>query len=71
MRTPWFKPKTQENLMKNPKQKPDWLDGLRLRAEELHNKYLKLYEFSPIGYFTLDKQSTILSESVGFIGLPY
>ncbi|MEK7804239.1 MAG: ATP-binding protein, partial [Planctomycetota bacterium] len=91
--------------MKNPKQKPDWLDELRLRAEELlgkgkdkdmtnadafawvhelqvhqtelemqneelkrsrqeleesRNKYLELYEFSPIGYFTLDKQSTIL-----------
>jgi PAS domain S-box-containing protein len=91
--------------MKTPKPKPDWLNELRLRAEELlgkgkdkdmtnadafawvhelqvhqtelemqneelkrsrqeleesRNKYLELYEFSPIGYFTLDKQSTIL-----------
>ena len=91
--------------MKNPKQKPDWLDELRRRAEEAlgkekgkdctgadalayvhelqvhqtelemqneelkrsrqeleesRNKYLELYEFSPIGYFTLDKQTTIL-----------
>lgn len=91
--------------MKDPKQKPDWLDELRHRAEEtsgkekgkdltgadafalMHelqvhqtelemqneelkrsrqeleesrNKYLELYEFSPMGYFTLDKQTTIL-----------
>ncbi len=32
----------------------------RLELEESRNKYLELYEFSPIGYFTLDKQSTIL-----------
>ncbi len=91
--------------MKYDKQKQDWLDELRRRAEEslgkkkgkdltgadvvasMHelqvhqtelemqneelkrsrheleesrNKYLELYEFSPIGYFTLDKQTTIL-----------
>jgi len=28
--------------------------------EESRNKYLELYEFSPVGYFTLDKQGTIL-----------
>ncbi|MBF8275097.1 MAG: hypothetical protein HW390_170 [Candidatus Brocadiaceae bacterium] len=32
----------------------------RLELEESRNKYLELYEFSPIGYFTLDKQTTIL-----------
>lgn len=32
----------------------------RLELEESRNKYLELYEFSPIGYFTLDKQSAIL-----------
>ena len=91
--------------MKDDKQKPDWLNELRHRAEEsmskgkgkdlsgadaftsvhellVHqtelemqneelkrsrqeleesrNKYLELYEFSPMGYFTLNKQTTIL-----------
>ncbi len=32
----------------------------RLELEESRNKYLELYEFSPIGYFTLDKQGAIL-----------
>ncbi len=32
----------------------------RQELEESRNKYLELYEFSPMGYFTLDKQSTIL-----------
>ncbi|MEK6729062.1 MAG: PAS domain-containing protein, partial [Planctomycetota bacterium] len=32
----------------------------RQELEESRNKYLELYEFSPSGYFTLDKQSTIL-----------
>lgn len=36
------------------------LKRARQELEESRNKYLELYEFSPIGYFTLDKQGTIL-----------
>lgn len=36
----------------------------RQELEESRNKYLELYEFSPIGYFTLDKQSTILETNL-------
>ena len=36
------------------------LKRARQELEESRNKYLDLYEFSPIGYFTLDKQGAIL-----------
>ena len=36
------------------------LKRARQELEESRNKYLELYEFSPIGYFTLDKQGAIL-----------
>ena len=36
------------------------LKRARLELEESRNKYLELYEFSPIGYFTLNKQGVIL-----------
>ena len=36
------------------------LKRARQELEESRNKYLELYEFSPMGYFTLDKQGEIL-----------
>ena len=36
------------------------LKRARQELEESRNKYLELYEFTPIGYFTLDKQGAIL-----------
>ena len=46
------------------------LKRARQELEESRNKYLELYEFSPIGYFTLDKQGTILEVNLPGAVLP-
>ncbi|MDQ7785385.1 MAG: sigma 54-interacting transcriptional regulator [Desulfomonilaceae bacterium] len=47
----------------------DELHHAQLALEESRDRYLDLYEYAPVGYFTLDKNAIVLEANLSAVGL--